>query len=76
MSKDVKNVELLIHFKKDYDERYCCKSHKANLRQVFVNILLALKNEFKVYEVPETKLSKYATSKSDSDKDKHKRPPN
>jgi hypothetical protein len=75
LSKDLKVMELVIHSKDDFDNRYrATPDHKTNLRRVLGMILKVSNKDVKVYEVPEKKLSSYVTSKSDFKKGNHKRP--
>ena len=74
-SKDVKNPEILVHFSNDYDERYSAKDHRVNIKNVLFKLLTAANVHFKIFEVPEKKLSNYTTTKKDHEKKKYKRPP-
>lgn len=73
-SKDVKNPEVLVHFSNDYDERYNAKEHRVNIKYVLFKLLTAANVQFKIFDVPEKKLSNYATTKKDHEKKKYKRP--
>lgn len=68
--------ELVVHCGKDYDERFNCVTaeHKHNLVSVLRAILSARGGQYKSYLVNESKLRKFTTLKSDSDKEVFKRP--
>jgi hypothetical protein len=77
VSKDESSHEIVIHAKGDYDERFNCGTpeQKRNIQSIMFSILKVSKVACTLYRVPETKLRKYATLKSDNQKKNYKRPP-
>jgi Unconventional myosin tail, actin- and lipid-binding len=77
VSKDESSQEIVIHVLEDYDERFNCGTteHKRNIQNIMFSILKATKVTCILYRVPESKLRKYSTLKSDNEKKNYKRPP-
>lgn len=68
--------ELVVHCGKDYDERFNCVTaeHMHNLSSVLKAIIVARGSAYKTFQVNESKLRKFTTLKTDSDKQNYKRP--
>lgn len=76
LSQDSYAHELVIHCSQDHDERFNCvtAAHKANLINVIEYILRTIEREYIWYSVPDKKLRRYTTQKSDKEKEKWIRP--
>ena len=75
-TKSEESCELVLHVEKDADERYFCETNeqRTNLCNVIEAILTAHSREYKWFVVPDAKLRKFTTQKSDVDKENFKRP--
>ena len=73
-SKKPTTTEIVIHFIGDYDERYEASKHIRNIPCVLKKLLKMQGIQFKCYEVPDKKLRKYNTTKSEVKKGKFCRP--
>ena len=73
-SKKSTTTEIVIHFLGDYDERYEAGSHITNIPKVLKRMMKDQGATYKCYLVPDKKLRKYNTTKSEASKGKYCRP--
>ena len=67
-------TEMVLHFKGDYDERYKCGKHYRNIEKILLKLLTIFNINFKFFQVPDKKLKKFTTVKTDVKKGVFKRP--